>query len=85
MATDWRDRAEAERSWGTRVAARRSELRLSQEAVATIAGVDRSLVSRIEANKVVPRFSTMEAIARALASTVEALFPFEAHPSRRAS
>jgi transcriptional regulator with XRE-family HTH domain len=85
MTTTWQERAEAERSWGTRVAMRRAQLRFSQVQVATIAGVDRSLISRIEANQVVPRFRTMEAVARALGTNVDELFPFESHPQRSAS
>lgn len=74
--------AESERSWGTRVFQRREELHLTQEQVAELAQIDRSIVSRIEANRTVPRFRTMVSIAKALGTTVDELFPMIAHPQR---
>lgn len=58
---------------------------LSQGQVGRIAGIPQQTVSRVELDKHVPRYATMAAIARALGSSVEELFPMESHPGQRAS
>ena len=76
-------RAIAEKSWGTRVWERRTQMGLTQGQVASIAGLTTGTVCRIEANKLAPRYRTMVAVSKALGCTVDDLFPFEAHPDRR--
>jgi transcriptional regulator with XRE-family HTH domain len=74
------DRARQEKSWATRVLERRQEIRLSQQKVAELAGITQQALSSIERGKAVPRFLTMDALARALGTSVEQLFPIESRP-----
>lgn len=73
---------EERRSWGQRVEERRSELRLSQAQLQTICGLPQQTISRVELDLVVPRYSTMAALAKGLGTTIEQLFPVEAYPER---
>jgi transcriptional regulator with XRE-family HTH domain len=70
------------RSWGKRVERRRLHLGLSQEALGTLAGLPQQTVSRVELNLVVPRYRTMAALAGALGTSIELLFPMDAYPDR---
>jgi transcriptional regulator with XRE-family HTH domain len=69
-------KAERNKSWGARCVERRTELGLSQEHVATLAKRSQQTISKIEGDEIIARFSTMEAVARALGTSVEALFPY---------
>lgn len=75
MVVNGAKRAAAEKSWATRVFERRDSLKLTQTQVADLAGITQQSLSRIERDEVIPRFSTMDALARALGTTVEQLFP----------
>jgi DNA-binding XRE family transcriptional regulator len=71
---------QARRTWGQRVEERRTELRFSQETVAKISGLPQQTISRVELERHAPRYETMAAIAKALGTTVEDLFPIDAYP-----
>jgi transcriptional regulator with XRE-family HTH domain len=71
---------EERRSWGQRVEARRLELQLSQGQLGRISQVPQQTISRIELDRVAPRYETMDKIARGLGTTVEDLFPQGSHP-----
>lgn len=77
------ERAERERSWATRVHQRRTELGITQVQLARIAGVTQQAISRLERGEVAPRIRTMRAVAGALGTTVEALFPMSSAPADR--
>lgn len=55
---------------GRVVRSRRAERRLTQKAVATLAGVDVVRISEIEGERANPRLATVEKIAQALGITV---------------
>lgn len=59
---------------------RRHELGLTQRELAQAAGLSQQAVSYIERGTSVPRVTTMVRIARALGTTIEALFPMEGAP-----
>lgn len=73
---------EIRRSWGQRVSDRREELRLSQAQVHELSGLPQQTISRVELDLVVPRYSTMAALAKGLATTVPELFPVDSYPER---
>lgn len=75
-------RREIRKSWGQRVSERREELRLSQAQVSVLSGLPQQTISRVELDLVVPRYSTMAALAKGLGTKVEILFPVEAYPER---
>jgi transcriptional regulator with XRE-family HTH domain len=77
-------RREAEKSWGARVFDKREALDLSQAQLADLAGVTQQTISKIENNTLVPRIGTMEAIAGALGTTVDLLFPWASRPQKPA-
>lgn len=72
------------RTWGIRVRSRREALGLSQSQVASLAGVSPQTISKVEYDDILPRPRTMEAIARALGSSCEGLFPHSARPAEPA-
>jgi transcriptional regulator with XRE-family HTH domain len=62
----------AKQTVGTRIRKRREKLKLSQEALAEMARVDRKHMSRIESGKVEAGFWTLNRIAIALQTTTAA-------------
>ncbi|MCL6595752.1 MAG: helix-turn-helix domain-containing protein [Firmicutes bacterium] len=71
----------AERRPGdTRLRRRRQDLGLAQEALARAAGLSRQALSALEAGRALPSLPTALALARALGTTVEALFAPPAAP-----
>lgn len=57
-----------------RLRERRLDLGMTQEHLATVAGLSRTPIARIETRRVTsPHISTLQALARALATTVDAL------------
>lgn len=54
---------------------RRKQLKLGQRELATRAGVTQTTICRIETGQTVPHIDTAWAIANALESSLEALFP----------
>ena len=58
-----------------RVAERRRELGFSQQRLADAAGIHKNTVGLIELGKMVPAVSIAQAIALALSTTVDDLFP----------
>lgn len=54
---------------------RRKELHMTQAELSALSGVPRATISEIENQKSEPRVCTAIALARALKSTVESLFP----------
>ena len=75
-------RREIRKSWGQRVEERRTELRMSQAQVSVLSGLPQQTISRVELDLVVPRYSTMAALAKGLGTTIETLFPVDAYPER---
>lgn len=71
----------AKRTWGIRVSDRREALGFTQATVAKLSKLPQQTISRVELERVAPRYETMAAIAKALATSVEDLFPIEAYPS----
>ena len=67
-------------TWAAMLAERRHELGLTQREVGEAAGLSQQAVSYIERGASVPRVTTMVRIARALGTSIEALFPMEAAP-----
>ena len=67
-------------SWAEMLTPRRHELGLTQRQLGEAAGLSQQAVSYIERGASVPRVTTMVRIARALGTTIEALFPTEATP-----
>lgn len=62
------------------MSSRREALGLSQRRLALLADIPQQTVSRVELDRVVPRYPTMRAIARTLGTTVEDLFPMDSYP-----
>ena len=58
---------------GERLRALREKKGLTQEQLALLAGVRQSVVSKIERGVIDPRFSTMQALARALGMRLDKL------------
>ena len=77
------ERADRERSWATRVLQRRTELGITQVQLAKLANITQQAVSRLERGEVTPRVSTMLAIALALGTNIEVLFPMSSAPADR--
>ena len=77
------ERADLERSWATRVLQRRTELGITQVQLAKLANITQQAVSRLERGEVTPRVSTMRAIALALGTNIEVLFPMSSAPADR--
>lgn len=67
-------------TWAEMLARRRHELGLTQRELGEAAGLSQQAVSYIERGASVPRVTTMVRIARALGTTIEALFPMEGAP-----
>jgi len=63
-----------------RLAKRRSELKMTQTAIASLAGITQSYLSAVERGKIDARLSTLQDIARALKSEF-VLIPNEALPT----
>ncbi len=79
-----RERAKREKSWGVRLYERRKALGITQAQLAELSEVTQQAISKIETNPAaVPRIYTIEAIARALGTNVEELFPWESRPRQR--
>jgi HTH-type transcriptional regulator / antitoxin HipB len=51
--------------------ARRAELRLTQEQVADVTGLNRRVIGELERGRISPRFDTVQRIANALGLDVE--------------
>lgn len=62
--------------WGENVAARRQMLRLSQGQLAELIGVEQQTVSKWENGETTPREARKLEIARALGTSVAALFAY---------
>lgn len=75
-------RREARRTWGQRVEGKRTALNWTQVQLGEIANLPQQTISRVELDLVVPRYGTMAALARALGTTVEELFPVDSYPER---
>jgi transcriptional regulator with XRE-family HTH domain len=56
-----------------RARSRRYELELTQEALAEAAGIDPSMIQRIEGGRINPSLGTLVVVAKALQTTVEDL------------
>jgi putative transcriptional regulator len=67
-------------TWAQMLARRRQELGLTQRELGEAAGLSQQAVSYIERGASVPRVTTMVRLARALGTTIEALFPMEGAP-----
>ncbi len=63
------------RSWGRLVRARREDLRLTLDAVAGLAGTTPQTIQKIEKGQIQPRDHLRLALAFALCTEVERLFP----------
>jgi transcriptional regulator with XRE-family HTH domain len=71
--------------FGDRLKALRNRAGLSQEALARSAGLSTSNVSKLEQKKVIPSWPTVQALARALGVSLDALAddgPVEAQPAK---
>lgn len=77
------ERASRERTWATRVYERRKAIGLTQSQVAQLAGITQVALSKIELGRNNPRVTTMDALAKALGTTVEDLFPIGSRPRSR--
>lgn len=77
------ERAQAEKTWASRLLERRMTLGMTQAQLAEASGVTQQAISRLEHNTAAqPRLTTMEALARATGTKVDALFPWESRPLR---
>lgn len=65
--------------WGNIVRTRRNSLKLSQEELALLSGISPSSVYRLEEGELCPLDATRCAVAAALGTSVDKLFP---HPTR---
>jgi transcriptional regulator with XRE-family HTH domain len=77
--------AERERSWATRVHQRRVEIGMTQAQLAELADVTQQAISRVEKGEVIPRLATMWAIASALGTSIEVLFPMTSAPKPKSA
>lgn len=67
------DELTAIRHVAERARSRRYELEMTQEALAEAAGIDASMIQRIEGGRINPSLGTLVLVAKALETTVEDL------------